>query len=318
MHAVGDTSSQPGWERKTVETLAMATLVEQRRRRRWGVFFKFLGFAYVGFFFWQVFDLGSWLEDAKPAEAHTALIKLDGAVGVKGGIEADQVTAALRNAFRAEGVKGIVLRINSPGGSPVQSAMLYDEIRRLRALHKDKPLHVVVSDVCASGGYYIAAAADKIYVNESSLIGSIGVLLNGFGFTGTMERMGVERRLMTAGENKAFLDPFSPISPVHEAHAKQMLGEIHETFIKAVKEGRGQRLKASPELFSGLIWTGRRGLELGLADGYGTAGSVARDVIGAERIVDYSEEEAFFERFARRLGASFGAALVRFEGWSLR
>jgi protease-4 len=214
----------------------------------------------------------------------------------------------------------VVLRINSPGGSPVQAGQIYDEIKRLRALHPKVPLYAVVDDICASGGYYVAAGADKIFVDKASIVGSIGVLMDGFGFTQTMEKLGVERRLLTAGENKGFLDPFSPVDPEQEAFAKQMLEEIHGQFIGVVREGRGKRLKETPEMFSGLVWSGEKSIQLGLADGLGSVESVARDVIKAEDIVDYTQQESFVERIAGRLGASMAKALTPFEkaGVSLR
>ena len=226
---------------------------------------------------------------------------------------ADSVIGSLQGAFEDKKTKGVILRINSPGGSPVQAGQIYDEIKRLRALHPKIPLYAVVDDICASGGYYVAAGADKIFVDKASIVGSIGVLMDGFGFTDTMEKLGVERRLLTAGENKGFLDPFSPVDPKQEAFAKQMLEEIHGQFIGVVREGRGKRLKETPEMFSGLVWSGEKSIQLGLADGLGTVESVARDVIKAEDIVDYTQQESLAERLAGRLGATMAKAWTPFE-----
>ncbi len=216
---------------------------------------------------------------------------------------------ALQSAFSDKGTAGIIMRINSPGGSPVQSGIVYDEIRRLRAKHPEIPLYVVVEDICASGGYYIAAAADKIFVDKASIVGSIGVLMDGFGFTGIMDKAGVERRLLTAGSNKGFLDPFSPQDQKQKEHAQVLLGEIHKQFIEVVRKGRGNRLKESPEMFSGLMWTGSQSIAMGLADDYATVESVARDLIKAEVVLDYSVKENIAERFAKRFGAQIGQSL---------
>jgi protease-4 len=241
-------------------------------------------------------------------EPHTALIEVDGVLDLGGEIQADDIIQGLRDAFDADGSKGVILRINSPGGSPVQAAEIYEEIRRLRKLHPDKPVHAVVSDICASGGYYIAAAADKIYANPSSLVGSIGVLMDGFGFTETMNKLGVERRLLTAGEHKGMLDPFSPVDEKEQAHVQKMLDQVHEQFIRAVREGRGKRLAESPELFSGLIWSGEEAKKLGLVDDFGSADFVAREVIGAEDLMDYTPAPDYFDRLAKQIG--MGAAKV--------
>ncbi|MDR2189500.1 MAG: S49 family peptidase [Azonexus sp.] len=290
-----------GWERQTLEKLAFAALQEQRARRRWGIFFKLLGFAYFAFILLALIDWGS---DAGQNERHTALVNLNGVIQAKGEANAENIVAALDNAFEAKQAAGVILRINSPGGSPVQAGIVHDEIKRLRAKYPDKPLYVVVEDMCASGGYYVAAAADKIYVDKASLVGSIGVLMDGFGFTGTMEKLGVERRLLTAGENKGFLDPFSPQEDKQREYAQRLLDDIHQQFIDVVKAGRGERLKASPETFSGLVWTGKESIELGLADGFGSVDSVARDVIQAEKVLDYSVKDNLAERFAKRFAAT--------------
>jgi protease IV len=304
-------NNAPSWERKTLEKLAFAALNEQKTSRRWGIFFKFLGFSYLLVVLIAVVDWGT---GAEHQERHTALINLNGVIQAKGEANGEDLIAALGSAFEEKNAAGIILRINSPGGSPVQSGIINDEIRRLRAKYPDKPLYVVVEDMCASGGYYVAAAADKIFVNKASIVGSIGVLMDGFGFTGTMEKLGVERRLLTAGENKGFLDPFSAQAPEHKAHAQALLNDIHQQFIEVVKAGRGKRLKETPEMFSGFMWTGAQSIQLGLADDFGSVDSVARDVIKAEKVLDYSIKDNIAERFAKRLGA--GAVNGFWKGFS--
>lgn len=292
----------PGWERKTLEKLAFAALKEQSARRRWGVFFKLATLLYLVVVLTAVMGWAP-KRDTGADEPHTAVVNLFGVIASDGDASAEKVNAALQAAFEDKNTAGVILRINSPGGSPVQSGMIYDEIRRLKKLHSKIPLHAVVEDMCASGGYFVAAAADKVYVNQASIVGSIGVLMNGFGFTGAMEKLGVERRLLTAGENKGILDPFSPVNPRHNEFMKTMLDEVHQQFITAVRNGRGDRLKETPEIFSGLFWSGASSVNLGLADDFGSVASVARDVIKAEKLVDYSLRENFAERFAKRLGA---------------
>ncbi|WP_412480215.1 S49 family peptidase [Azonexus sp. IMCC34839] len=294
-------NNDPAWERKVLEKLAFAALDEQKARRRWSIIFKSLGFAYLMVVLIAVVDWGS---GAEHQERHTALINLQGVIEAKGEANAENMVSALNAAFEEKNVAGVILRINSPGGSPVQAGIINDEMHRLRAKHPDKPLYVVVEDMCASGGYYVAAAADKIFVNKASIVGSIGVLMDGFGFTGTMDKAGIERRLLTAGENKGFLDPFSPQMPQHKAHAQLLLDDIHKQFIDVVKTGRGKRLKETPDMFSGLMWTGAQSVQLGLADEFGSVDSVARDVIKAEKVLDYSVKDNIAERFAKRLGAS--------------
>lgn len=311
------------WEQGVLEKLAFSALQEQRRARRWSIFFKTLTFSYLLillFLFMGWIDHG---ESALSTGKHTALIELDGVISQNSAASADNLIASLQAAFKDKGTQGVILRINSPGGSPVQAGLVNDEIRRLRAMHPDTPLYVVVEDICASGGYYIAAAADKIFVNKASIVGSIGVLMDGFGFTGTMNKLGVERRLLTAGENKGFMDPFSPRNPKHEAFTKLMLGEIHQQFISVVRDGRGKRLKETPEIFSGLFWSGQKSIELGLADEIGSLGSVARDVIKAENIVDFTTRDGLADRLAKRFGAGVASALPDFTsqaaaGFSLR
>jgi protease-4 len=232
-------------------------------------------------------------------------------IGVEAKASADKMIGALNLAFKDKNTQGVVLRINSPGGSPVQAGHINDEIRRLRGKYPGIPVYTVVQDLCASGGYYVAVATDRIYVDKASLVGSIGVIMGGFGFTGAMEKLGIERRAYTAGENKDFLDPFAPENPAHREHAQRMLAEIHEQFVKVVRDGRGQRLKESPELFSGLVWTGERSVELGLADALGSLDYVAREVVKAERVVDFTPDESYFETLAKRFGTRLGESLAR-------
>ena len=301
--------TNPNWERRLLEKIAFASIKEQRARRRWGIFFKLAVLAYLitGLVLLVDWEGGSEkLADGK----HTALVNVRGVINSTGDATAEKINGALQSAFEDKRTAGVILRINSPGGSPVQSGIVYDEIRRLRAKYPDTSLYVVVEDLCASGGYYIASAADKIFVDKASVVGSIGVLMDGFGFTGAMERLGVERRLLTAGDNKGFLDPFSPQDEKQKEHAQLLLGEIHRQFIDVVRQGRGKRLKETPEMFSGLMWTGSQSIAMGLADGYGTVDSVARDVIKVEKILDYSIKENIAERFAKRLGAEVSQSIV--------
>jgi len=298
------------WEREVIEKLALEALREQRRARRWGIFFKLLTFAYLTFFVVLALEW-RWSPDTLKGGKHTALVEIAGVIEARGNASADNITAALQSAFKDKNTQGVVLRINSPGGSPVQSGIIYDEIRRLRGLYPDIPLYAVVEDMCASGGYYVAAATDRIYVDKASVIGSIGVLMDGWGFTGTMEKLGVERRLLTAGENKAFMDPFSPENPKHKEFAQGLLDEVHRQFIDVIRKGRGKRLKESPELFSGLIWSGAKSIELGLTDGYGSLDFVAREIVKAEDIVDFTQKENLVERFAKRFGAATAEALAK-------
>ena len=289
------------WERDLIENLALASLREQRRTRNWGIFFKLITFLYL---FILLFIALGWIEDGRVriAEKHTALIDLRGMITPDSMSNADKVNASLRSAFQDKNTKGVVLRINSPGGSPVQAGYINDEIRRLRTKYPDIPLYAVVGDICASGGSYVAVAADKIFVDKASLIGSIGVLIDGFGFTGTLEKLGIERRLLTAGENKNFLDPFAPLDPIQKEHATHLLREIHEQFIQVVKQGRGERLKDAPEIFSGIVWTGQKSIDLGLADEMGNAEYVAREIIKAEVLVDFSPHEGLSDLFSKRFG----------------
>jgi protease-4 len=299
------------WERELVTRLAMAALKEQRRARLWGIFFKLLTFAYVSLLLIMLVDWEG-RADMAGGKKHTAMVEVSGLIGPGTDASAEKVTLALQAAFKDKNTQGVVVRINSPGGSPVQAQTIYDEMRRLRKKYPDIPLYAVVEDICASGGYFVAVGADRIYVAKSSLVGSIGVLMNGFGFTGLMDKLGIERRLITAGENKGMLDPFSPAAEKDVQHAKQMMGEIHEQFISVVREGRGTRLKESPELFSGLVWTGQKSIDLGLADAIGSLEFVAREVVKAEEIVDFTQKESIAEKVAKRFGAGAASAVLEF------
>jgi protease-4 len=305
-----DRMSGEAWERKTLEKVALAAIGEQRRARHWSIFFKLLLFVYL---FALLFLWLGWVgkKDATSSGKHTALVELQGVIGPESSASADNVIAGLQGAFKDKGTQGVILRINSPGGSPVQAGHINDEIKRLRAKYPNIPVYAVVEDICASGGYYVAVAADHIYVDKGSIIGSIGVLMDGFGFTGLMDKLGIERRLLAAGENKGFLDPFSPIRDDQQKYAATMLDAIHQQFIAVVREGRGKRLKETPELFSGLLWVGTRSVELGLADALGSVDFVAREVIKAEEIIDFTPRENIAERVARRFGAAMAETLVR-------
>ncbi|MDJ0740838.1 MAG: S49 family peptidase [Gammaproteobacteria bacterium] len=309
-----DTEHDADWHKSLVEKLASDALTERRRARRWGIFFKLLTFAYLAFLLVLLIP-EDWSESAMQDEQHTALVKLEGVIAPGEKAAADTVVTGLRDAFEDENTKAVILRINSPGGSPVQSSDMHKEVLRLREKYPDIPLYAVVSDICASGGYFVASAADRIYVNESSIVGSIGVLMNGFGFVDAMDELGIERRLMTAGEHKGILDPFSPVGEFDREHLDTLLQDLHGTFIDAVKSGRGERLKADDvTLFSGLFWSGRESIALGLADEIGSASYVAREVVGVEEIVDFTKKEDALSRLADRLGASVARALARIGG----
>ena len=295
------------WERGVIEKLATAALKEQRRARYWGIFFKLLTFAYITVIILLAID---WKGAGEVSGKHTALVEVNGVIAPGADSSADRVTTALQAAFKDKNTQGVVVRINSPGGSPVQAQNIYEEMRRLRKIHPAIPLYAVVEDLCASGGYYVAVGADRIYVGKSSIVGSIGVRMDSFGVTGLMEKLGVERRLLTAGENKGFLDPFLPVDEHQKQHAQAMLQDIHQQFISVVREGRGKRLKETPDMFSGLIWTGQKSLELGLADAFGSLDYVAREVVKAENIVDYTQKENIAEKFARRFGAGAVSAIL--------
>ena len=298
------------WERETLERLVMAQLTEQRAARRWRIGFRLFWTLLFLAGLWYSFHHGKNAANNSTTTPHTALIEIKGEIDADANANAEWIIDSMRQAFEDEGAQAVVLLINSPGGSPVQAGMINDEIKRLKTLHQ-KPVYVVVEETCASAAYYIAAGADKIFVDKASIVGSIGVLMDGFGFTGLMDKLGVERRLMTAGENKGFLDPFSTPTKPQKAHAQQLLNQIHQQFIAVVREGRGDRLKETPETFSGLFWSGQQAIEIGLADGYGTLDSVARDVVKAEDIVDYSRQDNVAERLAKRFGAAMGEAMVK-------
>lgn len=296
-------SKDAHWERELLNRLAFASLNEQRRARRWSILFKVLIFVYLfGLLF--AYRPDGWESMSAKVGRHTALVEIDGIIADGADASADNIISGLRSAFDDKKTAGVIVRINSPGGSPVQAGYINDEMHRLRELHPDIPLYVVVTDVCASGGYYIAVAADKIYVDKASIVGSIGVRMDSFGFVDAMQKLGVERRLLTAGEHKGFLDPFLPSKPDDVEHVQGLLDNIHKQFIDAVKQGRGDRLKQDDNLFSGMVWTGEQGVELGLVDGIGSAGYVARELIGAEEIVDFTPRPDFFEKFARGVGTA--------------
>jgi len=327
------TSSDDNWERDILNRLAFATLNEQRRTRRWRIFFILLFFIYLFTVYVTALE-PDWYrqlvdEDFDPANSdkHTALIEVQGVIAADTEANADKIVSGLRNAFEDEKTKGVIIRINSPGGSPVQAGYINDEIRRLRQNFPLIPVYAVATDICASGGYYIAAAADEIYADKASIVGSIGVLMNGFGFVEAMNKLGIERRLLTAGEHKGFLDPFSPTEQEDVNHIKTLLGDIHDQFIKKVKQGREKSLSVkgklhlleNPQLFSGLVWTGEQALELGLVDGLGSSSYVAREIINAEKIKDFTPKQNYLDRFAERLGAAMARTLpVQFGNATLQ
>lgn len=301
-------ANQPGWERATLEKLVFATLEEQKAQRRWRSFVRLAWLAFFVFMAWALMSRGTPTSDK--SVRHTAVIEIKGEIASGADASAEFINASMRAAFEDEGSQAVVLLINSPGGSPVQAGIINDEIRRLKAKYK-KPVYAVVEESCASAAYYIAVAADQIFVDKASIVGSIGVLMDGFGFTGLMEKLGVERRLMTAGENKGFLDPFSPQTDKQRAYAQTMLDQVHRQFIDVVKAGRGKRLKETPETFSGLFWSGQQAIELGLADQLGNLDFVAREVVKAEELVDYTRRDNVAERLVKRFGASIGEGAVR-------
>ena len=297
-----------GWERQTLERLAFAQLNEQRAARRWRVGLRLAWLLLFVFVFWQAFSYKS--PANHPALPHTALVTIVGEIGAETEASAENVMSSMRLALEDSGSQALILLINSPGGSPVQAGLINDEIVRLRAVH-NKPIYAVVEESCASAAYYIAAATDKIYVDKASIVGSIGVLMDGFGFTELMNKLGVERRLMTAGANKGFLDPFSPQTEAQRKHAQAMLDQIHNQFIDVVKKGRGDRLKETPDMFSGLFWSGQQAVDLGLADSLGSVDGVAREVVQAPDVIDYTQRENVAERLVKRFGAAVGEGSVR-------
>ncbi len=309
-HGAGN-GEAPGWERGVIEKLALGLVQEKRRARRWGIFFRLVYLVlFVGGALLLLGRSSLTGGDDIAKGRHTALVELSGVIASEGEASADNLSTALQSAFKDRNTAGVVLRINSPGGSPVQAGIVHDEILRLRAKYPKVPLYAVVEEVCASGGYYVAAAADRIFVDKASLVGSIGVLMDGFGLVGMLDKLGIERRLLTAGRNKGFLDSFSPMEEQQRQYAQKMLDEIHQQFIEVVRKGRGDRLKETPDTFSGLVWTGSQSIGMGLADDYGTVNSVARDVIKAESVVDFSTRENVAEKLARRLGARTADSLA--------
>jgi protease-4 len=298
---------EKNWERQALEHLLLENLKESRKARRWKTLLRVLSLILIVGLLLQVFDVRPF-GDSFGTERHTAMVSIEGEISTNAIANALDVGSALQAAFENDNSVGVILRINSPGGSPVQSGIINDEIRRLRALYPNKPLHVVVEDICASGGYYIAVAGDQILVDKASIVGSIGVVMDSFGFTGLMDKLGISRRMITAGSNKGMLDPFSKEDPKQVEMVQTMLNEIHQQFIAVVKAGRGDRLKDNPDLFSGRVWNGEQAVKLGLADGFGTVDTVARDVFKAPNILDYTMKENFAERVAKRFGAEMGAA----------
>jgi len=305
-------NTQSRFEHDLVSRIALEAIAEQRRSRRWGIFFKLLLALYV-LVFLLIYLPPDWDGRAMIGEKHTALIDIEGIIAAGSDASADNIVSGLRAAFEHKNTAGVILRINSPGGSPVQAGYVSDEIKRLRGLHPDIPVFAVITDIAASGGYYIAAAADEIYANKASIVGSIGVVMSSFGFVDAIDKLGIERRLMYAGENKGFLDPFSPLQADDVEHVNQLLDDVYRQFIDVVKTGRGPRLKEEEKVFSGLVWTGEQSLELGLVDSLGSASFVAREIIGVEEIVDFTRRQTFLERFEKQLQAVFGAAMAKFE-----
>lgn len=306
--AAHTTAMAEGWARDTLVQLAFANLNEQKTARRWKMGLRTAWLLLLALVFWQAFIYNS--PTSNPSLPHTAMVSIVGEIGSETEASAENVMSAMRLALEDSGSQALVLLINSPGGSPVQAGLINDEIVRLRALH-NKPIYAVVEESCASAAYYIAAAADQIYVDKASIVGSIGVLMDGFGFTGLMDKLGVERRLMTAGANKGFLDPFSPQTEAQRKHAQAMLDQIHSQFIDVVKKGRGERLKETPEMFSGLFWSGQQAVDLGLADSLGSLDGVAREVVKAPDVIDYTQRENVAERLVKRFGAAVGEGSVR-------
>ncbi len=314
-----EVTRESGWEREVIEKLALAAITEQTRARRWGVFFKSLMFVYLIAVFGVAMYPKLKQDIGVDSKDHTAVIDVVGMIAEGKEANADSIIESLRNAVKDKHTKGIILHANSPGGSPVQSSYVYEEIRKIKKEHPELPIYAVVSDICASGCYFIVSASDKIFVNPSSLVGSIGVLMDGFGFVDGMQKLGVERRLFTAGAHKAMLDPFSPSKEDETQYIQGLLNQVHQQFIGAVKAGRGDRLKENPDMFSGLVWTGEEGVKLGIVDGVGNQDYVAKELIGAETQVDFSRQEHLLDKIAGKLGASFGQVIGSMvQGTSLR
>jgi protease-4 len=299
----GSTSSE---NTRILAVIAQDYLKERKSRRRWGLFFKLLVLVYVSASLVIYFSD----PDQGVSVSHTAVVEIDGIIG-PGEISASKINKSIKSAFEAGASRAVILMINSPGGTPVQAAMINEEVIRLKGLYPDKPVYAAISDMCASGGYYIAVAADEIYAHPSSIVGSIGVLMNGFGFVETLKKLGVERRLLTAGKNKSMLDPFSPVNFSQQNHAKKMLDDVHQQFIAAVKTGRGDRISDDPDIYSGLFWSGEEAKELGLVDKFGSAQYIAREVVGENRMVDYTIRPKFIDAFAAQLGASISNTFLK-------
>lgn len=307
-------TQEDNWERKVLQDLALAALKEQRSKRRWGYVFKGLVLLYLVAVLLLITPFG---KSTVITDEHTALVEVSGLISSETAANADNIITGIRQAFESTSAKGLIIRLNTPGGSPVQAGLINDEIRRLRETRPDFPVYAVIQDVSASGGYYIAVAAEEIYADKASIVGSIGVRMDSFGFSEAIEKLGVERRSITAGENKAFLDPFKPLKQDDVDHAENMLGIIHQQFIDVVKQGRGDRLADDPDLFSGLFWSGEQSLELGLIDGLAGSGEVARELIGAEEIIDYTPRPSYLDRLSQQLGTSLGEMLI-LEQWRLK
>jgi len=308
-------NNQGSWERKVLEDLAFAALKEQRTSRRWGYVFKGLMLVYLMAVLMLMIPS---TELPTHAEKHTALVEINGVIAADAEANADTIVTGIRDAFDSPNAQGLILRLNTPGGSPVQAGIINDELQRLQETRPDFPVYAVIQDVCASGGYYIAAAAKEIYADKASIVGSIGVRMDSFGFTETIEKLGIERRSLTAGENKAFLDPFLPMREQDIKHAHNMLDNIHQQFINVVKAGRGDRLSDNPDLFTGLFWSGEQALPLGLIDGLANSSTVARDIIGAEDIIDYTPRPNYLDRFAGKLGATVSQTLFQSSSIGIR
>ena len=295
------------WEKQTIEKIAMESLVQQKTSRRWSIFFKLVSLIYLG---WVLFFVLTSSNNSTMANGDfTALITLNGEIGTDSEVSAINVKSSLKEVYENPGTKALILAINSPGGSPVQSGIINDEINRYKLLHPHIPIYAVIEDICASGGYYIAVAADKIFVDKASIVGSIGVLMNGFGFDKAIQNLGIERRLIISGENKAILDPFLPVQPKQKEFMQNLLKQVHNQFIEVVKKGRGDKLADNPKIFSGLFWSGESAIDLGLADGYGDIDLVAREIVGYEKIIDFTAQSNFADRFAKKLGASISSSL---------
>jgi protease IV len=315
---INSTTNKPGWERELVEKLAFAAITEQKKARRWGIFFKLLMFSYLLAVLCIAIYPKFKQEMGASGKNHTAVIDLVGMIAEDQNANAESIIDSLREAVKDHNTKGIILHANSPGGSPVQSGYVYDEIKKIKKEHPDLPIHAVVSDICASGCYYIVSATDKIFASPASLVGSIGVIMDSFGFVETMQKLGVERRLLTAGEHKALLDPFSPAKPIENQYMQNLINQVHQQFIGAVKSGRGARLKETQDMFSGLVWTGEESVKLGVVDALGTQDYVAKEIIGAETLVDFTKQERLLDRISGKLGASLGLGISNLANrWSL-